>query len=130
FRITSTSETFSGGYTIHTSSIDHLHPTDDFEGLAIDPNTKNLLVGTQQGRQIYEVDRHDIGAEPLRVIDASGTGLQYISGLAAVDVGGTTHYWVTDRRSDCSALDRKSTRLNSSHVKISYAVFCLKKKTI
>src|SRR5690606_39826656 len=27
-----------------------------------------------------------------------------------------------------SAPDRKSTRLNSSHVKISYAVFCLKKK--
>src|ERR1035438_10587845 len=28
------------------------------------------------------------------------------------------------------ALDRKSTRLNSSHLGISYAVFCLKKKTI
>src|SRR5690606_41849216 len=27
-----------------------------------------------------------------------------------------------------SRVDRKSTRLNSSHVKISYAVFCLKKK--
>src|SRR5690554_7299970 len=27
------------------------------------------------------------------------------------------------------AKDRKSTRLNSSHVRISYAVFCLKKKT-
>src|SRR5690606_42046488 len=27
-----------------------------------------------------------------------------------------------------STSDRKSTRLNSSHVKISYAVFCLKKK--
>src|SRR5437870_10928982 len=27
-----------------------------------------------------------------------------------------------------SLLDRKSTRLNSSHVAISYAVFCLKKK--
>src|SRR5690606_41274006 len=27
-----------------------------------------------------------------------------------------------------SLIDRKSTRLNSSHVKISYAVFCLKKK--
>src|SRR5690625_5956112 len=26
-------------------------------------------------------------------------------------------------------IDRKSTRLNSSHVAISYAVFCLKKKT-
>src|SRR5690606_41613075 len=32
-------------------------------------------------------------------------------------------------KSDRSAIrDRKSTRLNSSHVKISYAVFCLKKK--
>src|SRR5690606_41724005 len=29
---------------------------------------------------------------------------------------------------DIVARDRKSTRLNSSHVKISYAVFCLKKK--
>src|SRR3989442_11234695 len=28
------------------------------------------------------------------------------------------------------ATDRKSTRLNSSHVRISYAVFCLKKKKI
>src|SRR5690625_6062125 len=30
--------------------------------------------------------------------------------------------------SDASRPDRKSTRLNSSHVAISYAVFCLKKK--
>src|SRR5436309_7027282 len=30
--------------------------------------------------------------------------------------------------SNLPARDRKSTRLNSSHVKISYAVFCLKKK--
>src|SRR5207253_8659674 len=29
---------------------------------------------------------------------------------------------------DCFEVDRKSTRLNSSHVAISYAVFCLKKK--
>src|SRR5690625_6975799 len=44
---------------------------------------------------------------------------------------------VVERRPDGSleqyrdlphALDRKSTRLNSSHVTISYAVFCLKKK--
>src|SRR5256885_9699209 len=28
-----------------------------------------------------------------------------------------------------AAVDRKSTRLNSSHLVISYAVFCLKKKT-
>src|SRR5437868_7685520 len=31
-------------------------------------------------------------------------------------------------RGCASELDRKSTRLNSSHVSISYAVFCLKKK--
>src|SRR5690606_39771860 len=30
--------------------------------------------------------------------------------------------------SEIDAADRKSTRLNSSHVKISYVVFCLKKK--
>src|SRR5256885_8789117 len=29
-----------------------------------------------------------------------------------------------------STADRKSTRLNSSHLVISYAVFCLKKKTL
>src|SRR5690606_40170634 len=38
---------------------------------------------------------------------------------------GDQHRWHVGAR----ALDRKSTRLNSSHVKISYAVFCLKKKT-
>src|SRR2546430_13578046 len=31
-------------------------------------------------------------------------------------------------RGGCLVLDRKSTRLNSSHSQISYAVFCLKKK--
>src|SRR5690349_23445001 len=30
----------------------------------------------------------------------------------------------------CATRDRKSTRLNSSHVEISYAVFCSKKKII
>src|SRR5256885_3375467 len=34
-----------------------------------------------------------------------------------------------DQRSDFDG-DRKSTRLNSSHLVISYAVFCLKKKKI
>src|SRR2546430_13053164 len=32
------------------------------------------------------------------------------------------------RAPGCGWLDRKSTRLNSSHSQISYAVFCLKKK--
>src|SRR5437868_9340961 len=34
------------------------------------------------------------------------------------------------RRRAHAAEDRKSTRLNSSHVSISYAVFCLKKKKL
>src|SRR5690606_41377234 len=33
-----------------------------------------------------------------------------------------------DEHAPGEGVDRKSTRLNSSHVKISYAVFCLKKK--
>src|SRR5256885_6038063 len=33
-----------------------------------------------------------------------------------------------DRQGDGQKRDRKSTRLNSSHLVISYAVFCLKKK--
>src|SRR3712207_8327427 len=33
-----------------------------------------------------------------------------------------------DHHIDVAGLDRKSTRLNSSHANISYAVFCLKKK--
>src|SRR5206468_10464716 len=38
---------------------------------------------------------------------------------------GNIHNWVLQPGSE---LDRKSTRLNSSHDQISYAVFCLKKK--
>src|SRR5690606_23745971 len=37
--------------------------------------------------------------------------------------------WTRLRETDGTLGDRKSTRLNSSHVKISYAVFCLKKKS-
>src|SRR3712207_8095663 len=39
-------------------------------------------------------------------------------------VGGAVHL----RRGTVNLKDRKSTRLNSSHANISYAVFCLKKK--
>src|SRR5262245_64634253 len=42
----------------------------------------------------------------------------------------TTRAWRTGSlaRHEWSSQDRKSTRLNSSHLGISYAVFCLKKK--
>src|SRR5256885_6661979 len=36
--------------------------------------------------------------------------------------------YLEEKPNDAKILDRKSTRLNSSHLVISYAVFCLKKK--
>src|SRR5699024_12167428 len=41
----------------------------------------------------------------------------------------TTMHRTTQPSTSAGTRDRKSTRLNSSHVSISYAVFCLKKKT-
>src|SRR3989442_6993160 len=49
----------------------------------------------------------------------------------ASDLNGVRSYWTLRewmRKDFPKLLDRKSTRLNSSHVRISYAVFCLKKK--
>src|SRR2546427_7228513 len=43
--------------------------------------------------------------------------------IMIVTVAATTVVWLA-----ATFLDRKSTRLNSSHSQISYAVFCLKKK--
>src|SRR5260221_6353277 len=64
---------------------------------------------------IRVVDRH-IG-EPGRV-DVLGLRLPNHTDQIAAGVGG-----------ECRDRDRKSTRLNSSHTVISYAVFCLKKNT-
>src|SRR5690554_6981516 len=47
--------------------------------------------------------------------------------LAMVVVGMLLGTVGTDVASGVSRLDRKSRRLNSSHVRISYAVFCVKK---
>src|SRR5690625_6339545 len=49
--------------------------------------------------------------------------INYINGNIATSV-------TQAARSAMNSEDRKSTRLNSSHVAISYAVFCLKKKNI
>src|SRR3712207_8877859 len=75
-----------------------------------------------------------VGAGVRRLDPVVGVelALEVLGDLVAVDVGrvldvvlgvGNGHP-VTRRRRD-----RKSTRLNSSHANISYAVFCLKKKT-
>src|SRR2546422_2290269 len=46
----------------------------------------------------------------------------------SVERDGCSRVRAESSRNPCSSLDRKSTRLNSSHGYISYAVFCLKKK--
>src|SRR3712207_6884789 len=55
-------------------------------------------------------------------------GQQYERQRAADSDLDERHTAVTDRRLRAVRQDRKSTRLNSSHANISYAVFCLKKK--
>src|SRR3712207_9445806 len=55
---------------------------------------------------------------------ASGDGVR-----VAVDAARRGRPRTRPRRTHVQAVDRKSTRLNSSHANISYAVFCLKKNT-
>src|SRR5690554_7160411 len=50
------------------------------------------------------------------------------SGEAAKALEPKQRQVVTEDTAPIETIDRKSTRLNSSHVRISYAVFCLKKK--
>src|SRR5690349_23680696 len=58
-------------------------------------------------------------------------GLARLRGIGAAGKGAGSRARARRRRADRPALeDRKSTRLNSSHVEISYAVFCLNKKNV
>src|SRR5690606_29096810 len=66
------------------------------------------------------------GAAAFLLAGLWGPDMALIAGMAAV-LGHLFPLWLGFRGGKGVA-DRKSTRLNSSHVKISYAVFCLKKK--
>src|SRR5258707_13456356 len=50
---------------------------------------------------------------------------QRVSGIPAQYITGHQEFWGMDFIVTPAVLDRKSTRLNSSHANISYAVFCL-----
>src|SRR3712207_8540517 len=63
---------------------------------------------------------------PVRRCRDIGIGARSMTvGVGSISVG---EGCATTRTADDPRLDRKSTRLNSSHANISYAVFCLKKK--
>src|SRR5690606_40434356 len=72
--------------------------------------------------QAYEHLRFRSGAD---LVTNLRTQLEVLNGIEFSDAEWERFF------TECVAgEDRKSTRLNSSHVKISYAVFCLKKKII
>src|SRR5690606_42003587 len=69
---------------------------------------------------IIATEGANIGMGGPAMIEGGGLGIYAPEDIGPMDV--QVPNGVVD------VLDRKSTRLNSSHVKISYAVFCLKKK--
>src|SRR5207249_11356357 len=75
-------------------------------------------------RQRYDADGHrDVFGWNLRAGRGDGDRCRR-GGRGDAQPGDDGH----DGAGDDRRQDRKSTRLNSSHVSISYAVFCLKKK--
>src|SRR5260221_5179331 len=74
--------------------------------------------------EIYTLSLHD--ALPICAdCTAQGQGAHRDARRASA---ARDHARAAGRVADAVSLDRKSTRLNSSHTVISYAVFCLKKK--
>src|SRR5690625_7103343 len=72
---------------------------------------------------------HQFPSKRLDTKHTHGTGCTYSAVIAAELATGRSIYEAV-ATAKAFITDRKSTRLNSSHVAISYAVFCLKKKTI
>src|SRR5256886_12464563 len=78
--------------------------------------------------EIYPLPLHDALPISMRILDDANNNGQADPGehLRVVPLGEHIVYG----QGGAPPLDRKSTRLNSSHSQISYAVFCLKKKKI
>src|SRR3712207_7141218 len=85
-----------------------------------------LFRSLQTGKDHWEVLMRARAIESQCWILAAASWGQYEERGAARSVYG--HSLVADPWGHVVAKDRKSTRLNSSHANISYAVFCLKKK--
>src|SRR5256885_13167854 len=77
--------------------------------------------------EIYTLSLHD--ALPIFIVRGQlDTGVEDLNLFEWFDVVVNDHAFGTDNGHFADLADRKSTRLNSSHLVISYAVFCLKKK--
>src|SRR5690349_23951288 len=87
------------------------------------PPRSTLFPYTTLFRSIDRAERYLALADPMiRTMDA------LLPQLEALVATGNDVYNAVASLPGASTRDRKSTRLNSSHVEISYAVFCLKKK--
>src|SRR3712207_6966562 len=95
------------------------------------PPRSTLFPYTTLFRSLTINSRHGLNAHPFQ---ACGSPLRQIpslqGGRTAITAGRghTASEYGVSRRDPTLPSDRKSTRLNSSHANISYAVFCLKKK--
>src|SRR3712207_7129143 len=80
--------------------------------------------------QDFDQSRASLRPEALLICDMNGRLVFGPPGLRPV-AEVHFHSEIYKARPDVNAVaDRKSTRLNSSHANISYAVFCLKKKKL
>src|SRR3712207_8007000 len=89
-------------------------------------HSRVVCVNDTATTEIYTLSLHDalpISAAPQRVDVPDREARLQLVGL------GLCQRALRKRVVAVVVLDRKSTRLNSSHANISYAVFCLKKKT-
>src|SRR2546426_1960558 len=80
---------------------------------------RSILVLARKGEARQH--RHSVGVVDDDVVAFGGAFPIAVGGLRHQDV-------LLDGDVEHALKDRKSTRLNSSHLVISYAVFCLKKK--
>src|SRR5258708_27053659 len=74
--------------------------------------------------------RREIGSMPGNYQLAIDEMVKECAKAHALGIGGVILFGIPEKKDElASGADRKSTRLNSTHQIISYAVFCLKKQT-
>src|SRR5690606_40658438 len=99
-------------------------------GVSIDRNNgegaKVSVRGFGPDYNLVTLNGRQMPGTTIEATSVSGSRSFDFSNLASEGVSGVEVFKTV--RAANPAGDRKSTRLNSSHVKISYAVFCLKKK--
>src|SRR5436309_10549252 len=77
--------------------------------------------------RVLDADLVDARGESIRNLEPGAPVTVRVRARAEKDLSDPVVGVLIRNRLGIDVLDRKSTRLNSSHVKISYAVFCLKK---